>query len=255
MEMLTILLDLLNITFFYQTNGAFPLFSLMFNGLGSGKILSSHSFRFFFPYFSNGYPLSIFHLPPLHLSSSPDLLKSHLTQSFDLSCSFPFSCILDVFSPFSSTLFSSMSASILTMWPTHFTLLLTNLPVELFCCITYFLRSFILLSSTLFVRVIRQNQNQPCSCCCCSVNATVSRYRLRHACVTHALRTFLFSFFKMFLSTMTPSTFPRAFAPCCIRHRISTSECSSSLTIPPSYIKPSTWLNSLSSKVMFKSSL
>ena len=29
--------------------------------------------------------------------------------------------------------------------------------------------------------------------------------------------------------------FPRAFAPCCIRHRISTSECSSSLTIPPSY--------------------
>ena len=53
-----------------------------------------------------------------------------------------------------------MSASILTMWPGHFILLLTNLPVELFCCITYFLRSFILLSSTLFVRVIRQNQNQ-----------------------------------------------------------------------------------------------
>ena len=65
--------------------------------LGSGKILSSHSFCFFFPYFSNGCPLSIFHLPPLHLSSSPDLLKSHLTQSFDLSCSFPFSCIIDVF--------------------------------------------------------------------------------------------------------------------------------------------------------------
>ena len=66
---------------------------------------------------------------------------------------------------------------------------------------------------------------------------------------------FLFSFFKMFLSNMTPSTFSRALAPCCIRHRISTSECSSSLTIPPSYTKPSTWLNSLSSKVMFKSSL
>ena len=218
--------------------------------LGSGKILSSHSFCFFFPYFSNGCPLSIFHLPPLHLSSSPDLLKSHLTQSFDLSCSFPFSCIIYVFSPFSSTLFTSMSASILTMWPAHFTLLLTNLPVELFCCITYILRSFVLLSSTLFVRVIRQNQNQPCSCCC-SVNATVSSYRLRHACATHALRTFLFSFFKMFLSNMTPSTFPRAFPPCCIRHRISTSECSSLLTIPPSYTKPSTCLNSLSSKLMF----
>ena len=79
--------------------------------------------------------------------------------------------------------------------------------------------------------------------------------RLRHACVTQALRTFLFSFFKMFLSNMTPSTFPQAFAPCCVRHRISTSECSSSLTIPPTYTKPSTWLNSLSSKLMFKSSL
>ena len=93
------------------------------------------------------------------------------------------------------------------------------------------------------------------SCCCCSVNATVSRYRLRHACVTQALRTFLFSFFKMFLSNMTHSTFPQAFAPCCVRHRISTSECSSSLTIPPTYTKPSTWLNSLSSKLKFKPSL
>ena len=57
--------------------------------------------------------------------------------------------------------------------------------------------------------------------------------------------TFLFRFFKMFLSNMTPSTFPRTFAPCCIRHRISTSECSSSLTIPPSYTKPSTWFELL----------
>ena len=222
--------------------------------LGSCKNIVESLFLFFFPYFSNGCPLSIFHLPPLHLSSSPDLLKSHLTQSFDLSCSFPFSGIIDVVSPFSSTLFTSMSASILTMWPAHFTLLLTNLPVELFCCITYFVRSFILLSSTFFVRVIRQNQNQPCSCCC-SVNATVSSYRLRHACVNTCSEDFPFSFFKMFLSNMTPSTFPRAFSPCCIRHRISISECSSSLTIPPSYTKPSTWLNSLSSKLMFKSSL
>ena len=157
--MLTILLDLLNLTFFYQTNGAFPLFTDV-HFIGSGKILSSHSFCFIFPYFSIGCPLSIFHLPPLHHSSSPDLLISHLTQSFDLSCSFPFSCILYVFSPFSSTLVTSMSASILTMWPGHLILLLTNLPVELFSFITYFLRSFILLSSTLFVRVIRQNQNQ-----------------------------------------------------------------------------------------------
>ena len=150
--MLTILLDLLNITFFYQTNGAFPLFSLMFMGKVQVKycpvILSSF------------LSILFYRLPPLHLSSSPDLLTSHLTQSFDLSCSFPFSCILDVFSTFSSILFTSVSACILTMWPAHFTLLLTNLPVELFCCITYFVRSFIFLSSTLFVRVIRQNQNQ-----------------------------------------------------------------------------------------------
>ena len=118
----------------------------------------------------------------------------------------------------------------------------------------------------IFPQVVHRSFVNPlCSCystkpeptfsCCCSVDATVSRYRLRHACVTQALRTFLFSFFKMFLSNMTPSIFPQAFAPCCIRHRISTSECSSSLTIPPSYTKPSTWLNFLSTKLMFKSSL
>ena len=95
-----------------------------------------------------------------HILDLLNLIFFYQTQSFDLSCLFPFSCILYVFLPFSSTLFTSMSASILTMWPGHFILLLTNLPVELFCCITYFLRSFILLSSTLFVRVIRQNQNQ-----------------------------------------------------------------------------------------------
>ena len=103
----------------------FSSFFTYVDGLGSGIILSSHSFCFIFPYFSIGCPLSIFHLAPLHLSScpsifhlaplhhssSPDLLISHLTQSIDLSCSFPFSCILYVFSPFSSTLFTSMSAS------------------------------------------------------------------------------------------------------------------------------------------------
>ena len=119
---------------------------------------------------------------------------------------------------------------------------LTNLPVQLSCLVPTFLRLFILLSSTLFVLIIRRTHNQTCSCCCCSVYATVSIYRYRHAGLTQALRTFLLSFIKMFLSTMTPSTFPRAFAPCCIRHRISTSECPSSLTIPLRYKKPSTWL-------------
>ena len=86
--------------------------------------MSSHSFFFL--------SILFYRLPPLHLSTSPDLLISHLTQSFDLSCSFPFSCILDVFSPFSSILFTSMYVSILTMWPAHFTLLLTNLLLNCF---------------------------------------------------------------------------------------------------------------------------
>ena len=104
--------------FFLPNYRCFSSFFTYVHGLGSGKILSSHSFCFIFPYFSIGCPLSIFHLAPLHLSSCPspsfifpDLLISHLTQSIDLSCSFHFSCILYVFSPFSSTLFTSMSAS------------------------------------------------------------------------------------------------------------------------------------------------
>ena len=75
------------------------------------SVLSFHTFLSAAPSPSFILPLSIFHLAPLHHSSSPDLLISHLTQSFDLSCSFPFSCILYVFSPFSYTLFTSMSAS------------------------------------------------------------------------------------------------------------------------------------------------
>ena len=104
--------------FFLTKLSVLFLFFHLCSWLGSGKILSSHSFCFIFPYFSIAapspsfiLPFSIFHLAPLHHSSSPDLLISHLTQSFDLSCSFPFSCILYVFSPFSSTLFTSMSAS------------------------------------------------------------------------------------------------------------------------------------------------
>ena len=104
--------------FFLPNYRCFSSFFTYVHGLGSGKILSSHSFCLSFHTFLSAapspsfiLPLSIFHLAPLHHSSSPDLLISHLTQSFDLSCSFPFSCILYVFSPFSSTLFTSMSAS------------------------------------------------------------------------------------------------------------------------------------------------
>ena len=53
------------------------LFFTDVHGLGSGKILSSHSFCFFFPYFSIGCPLSIFHLPPIFsypTSRNPSIL-------------------------------------------------------------------------------------------------------------------------------------------------------------------------------------
>ena len=104
--------------FFLPNYRCFSSFFTYVHGLGSGKncrvTLSVFSFNTFLsaaPSPSFILPLSIFHLAPLHHSSSPDLLISHLTQSFDLSCSFPFSCILYDFSPFSSTLFTSMSAS------------------------------------------------------------------------------------------------------------------------------------------------
>ena len=105
--------------FFLPNYRCFSSFFTYVHGLGSGKkycrvtlsVLSFHIFLSAAPSPSFILPLSIFHLAPLHHSSSPDLLISHLTQSIDLSCSFPFSCILYVFSPFSSTLFTSMSAS------------------------------------------------------------------------------------------------------------------------------------------------
>ena len=54
---------------------------------------------------------------------------------------------------------------ILTKWPAHLILLLTNLPLRLHCIPTSFLRSFIVLLSTLFVLVIRRTQlfSQTCS--------------------------------------------------------------------------------------------
>ena len=57
--------------FFLPNYRCFSSFFTYVHGLGSGKILSSHSFCFIFPYFSIGCPLSIFHLAPLHLSSCP----------------------------------------------------------------------------------------------------------------------------------------------------------------------------------------
>ena len=138
--------------------------------------------------------------------------------------------------------------------PAHFTLLLTNLPVELFCCITYFVRSFIFLSSpSLFVLFDKTRTNFQLLLLFCQRHC--HQIQIKACLCNTSSQDFPFQLFKMFLSNMTPSTFSRALAPCCIRHRISTSDCSSSLTIPPSYTKPSTWLNSLSSKVMFKSSL
>ena len=217
--------------------------------------MSSHSFRFFFPYFSNG-------CPPLHLSSSPS--PSFIFNPIFSNPTSRSPSILAVHSPFlASLMFFHLSlplSSLVCLYPS----LPCGLPISP-CFSPIFLLNCLL--HHIFPQVVHPSFVNPLcscystkpeptfSCCCCSVNATVSRYRLRHACVTQALRTFLFSFFKMFLSNMTPSTFPQAFAPCCIRHRISTSECPSSLTIPPSYTKPSTWLNSLSSKLMFKSSL
>ena len=50
--------------FFLPNYRCFSSFFTYVHGLGSGKILSSHSFCFIFPYFSIG-------CPPLHLSSCP----------------------------------------------------------------------------------------------------------------------------------------------------------------------------------------
>ena len=85
--------------------------------------------------------------PSLHFSPSPDLLMSLLTQSSHLSCGLPLFLRPLCFSI--SALFASLLASILTKWPAHLILLLTNLPVRLHCIPTSFLRSFILLLSNL----------------------------------------------------------------------------------------------------------
>ena len=198
----------------------------------------------------------VFYRPPLPPPFIlPDLLVSLLTQSSHLSCGLPLSCVFDVFLPQLSMLVCP--ASILTKWSARLILLLTNLPVRLHCIPTSFLRSFILVLSTLFVLVIRRTQlfSQTCSfCCCCSVNVSVSRPH-RHAGVTHPLRTFPFSFFDFFSGQhdsvyLSPSIRSRL---CPTSH--STSECPSSVTIPPRYTKLSTCLISLPSNLMFNSSL
>ena len=81
------------ITFFiYLFSSLFPAV----HGLGSGKILSRHSLLFLSILFYQP-PLSIFHPPPIFLypsSRSPSILA----------VGFPFSCVLDIFSPLLSLL-------------------------------------------------------------------------------------------------------------------------------------------------------
>ena len=69
---------------FIKHNFCFSSFFTDVHGLGSGKLLSFHSFCFFFPYFLSAAPspsfiflLSIFHLPPIFSypnSRSPSIL-------------------------------------------------------------------------------------------------------------------------------------------------------------------------------------
>ena len=94
------IIGFINLTFFYQTNGAFSSFFTDVHGLGSGKILSFHSFCFFFPYFSIGCPLSIFHLPPIFsypTSRSPSILavrSPFLASLMFFHLSLPFSSLV-----------------------------------------------------------------------------------------------------------------------------------------------------------------
>ena len=144
-------------------------------GRGSGKVLSRHPFCSFFPLFSITRKLSpSFILPRSSYIHPHAVLPSQLWIS-------PFPASSSIFQPLLSLLICLHPSlpsdipisSILTKWHSHLILPLTNLPVWLHCIPSSFLRSFILLLSTLFVLVIRRTQlfSQTCSfCCCCSVN-------------------------------------------------------------------------------------
>ena len=154
-----------------------------------------YSYNIVEPLFLFFLSIVFYRQPPLHLSSSPVFSYPSSSSPPISAVAFPFSCILDVF-PLLLSLLVYLHY-LLTKWPAHLIRLLTNLPVRLHCFPTSFLRSFILLLSTLLVLLICQTQlfSQTCSFCCCSVNATVSR-PYRRSGVTHALRTFPFSFLK-----------------------------------------------------------
>ena len=185
--MLTHIIGFIKHNFFLPNLTCFSSFFTDVHGLGSGKILSSHSLFFFFHTFLSAALSPSFIFPrsfSYPTSRSPSILAVRS----------PFLASLMFFHLSLSTLFTSMSASILTMWPAHFSLLLTNLPVELFCCITYFVRSFIFFRQpSLFVLFDKTRTNF--QLLCCSVNATVSKYRLRLACV-HKLSGLPFQLFQ-----------------------------------------------------------
>ena len=205
------------------------------HGLGSGKILSSHSFFFL--------SILFYRLPPLHLSSSPDLLISHLTQSYDLSCSFPFSCILDVFSP------SLPLSSLVYLHPS----LPCGLPISPYFSPIFLLNCFVashissgrssfFRQTSLFVLFDKPKPTMQLLLLFCQRHC--HQIQIKACLCNTSSQDFPFQLFQN-VSVQHDSLYlsPRI-RSLLYRHRISTSECSSSLTIPPSYTKPSTWLNS-----------
>ena len=179
---------------------ALPPCSLLYRGDGQVKYcratLSVLSFRSFLSAASS-----------LHLSSSPDLLIYLLTQSSYLRCGLPLSLRPRCFS--TSALFVSLPApSGLPISSCFFPIFLLGCtapnPLSLdrssFCCppSLFLLFDAPSYSHTLAASVV-----------------VVQRHCLQtiQAGVTHALSTFPFSYFEMFLSNTSPSAFLQAFAP------------------------------------------
>ena len=160
-----------------------------------------------------------------HFSSSSAFLRSLLRQSSHLSAGLPrflFLCLRD--------LFGYLLSFILTMCPAYFTRVLIILPTMQQALVpTSSLRSFILLLSTLFTSTILLIQLFSCTCClhcCCSDIATVCKpyllagttleCRIFPAQLNGNLSIHHYSLYfspnslmEIFLSIVTPSTFPR----------------------------------------------